>query len=89
MPGSLVVFCAQQLLRTLGHSQVWYVVTKADSAAWPYSTGYVTPALMREHLFAAADTTLGLMCGPPGLLDNVVVPGLKELGYPESLHVSF
>lgn len=44
---------------------------------------------MREHLFPASGTTLGLMCGPPGLLDNVCVPGLTAMGYSKEQQVLF
>eukprot|EP00199_Chlamydomonas_sp_CCMP681_P001486 CAMPEP_0119101232 /NCGR_PEP_ID=MMETSP1180-20130426/336_1 /TAXON_ID=3052 ORGANISM="Chlamydomonas cf sp, Strain CCMP681" /NCGR_SAMPLE_ID=MMETSP1180 /ASSEMBLY_ACC=CAM_ASM_000741 /LENGTH=868 /DNA_ID=CAMNT_0007085319 /DNA_START=39 /DNA_END=2645 /DNA_ORIENTATION=+ len=54
--------------------------------------GRITENLMRERLFAADPATgssLGLMCGPQGLLDNVCTPGLLALGFPKELHVSF
>jgi len=43
---------------------------------WTYSSGHVTETLMREHFFQASPETLGLMCGPPGLLNYVGVPGV-------------
>jgi NAD(P)H-flavin reductase len=68
--------------------QVWYVVSKSPEG-WPYTTGYITEALMREKLFPAAQDTLGLMCGPPGLLDNVCKPGLTAMGYEKEHQISF
>ena len=49
--------------------------------AWPYSVGHVTEPMMREHLFAASPETLGLMCGPPGLLNFVALPGGGPFGH--------
>lgn len=68
--------------------QVWYILNTAPEG-WKYTTGRMTEALMREKLFAADDATLGLMCGPPGLLDHVVTPGLTAMGYPKETHVAF
>jgi NAD(P)H-flavin reductase len=69
-------------------AQIWYVVSQAPQG-WAFSEGFVTEAIMRDRLFPASGSTLGLMCGPPGLLNFVVVPGLNAMGYAESTHVSF
>ncbi len=69
--------------------QVWYVCSKPQGE-WAYTTGYITEQLMREKLFAADPaSTLGLLCGPLGLLDNVCTPGLLAMGYPKDTIVSF
>mmetsp|Transcript_31111 Transcript_31111/g.69120 ORF Transcript_31111/g.69120 Transcript_31111/m.69120 type:complete len:849 (+) Transcript_31111:85-2631(+) len=68
--------------------KVWYVLSKAPEG-WQYSTGYITHDLMKEKLFPAASHTLGLMCGPPGLLNNVCVPGLEAMGYTKDTLVLF
>ena len=49
----------------------------------------MTQELMREKLFPAAPDTLGLLCGPPGLLDNICVPGLEAMGYGKEQIVLF
>ena len=68
--------------------QIWYVVSKA-SKAWAGGRGRITQELMTERLFPAGPGTLGLMCGPPGLLDNVCVPGLEAMGYKKEQMVLF
>ena len=69
-------------------AQVWYVLSK-PSDSWPHGRGYITPELMKERLFPAGPETLGLLCGPPGLLDNVCIPGLEAMGYAKDTIVLF
>ena len=45
--------------------------------------------MMKERLFPAAPDTLGLMCGPPGLISHVCLPGYAEMGYAEDTLVQF
>ena len=65
-----------------------YVVSK-PTESWTGGHGRITEALMREKLFPSGPETLGLMCGPPGLLDNVCVPGLRAMGYSKERMVIF
>ena len=66
--------------------QVHYILSQPHPGWVSGTRGHITESLMRAHLFPAAPDTLGLMCGPPGLLDNVCVPGLTAMGYqPQSL----
>lgn len=66
-----------------------YVLSKPPAQGWSFTSGHINEALMREKLFASSSTTLGLMCGPPGLLDNVAVPGFAAMGYAKEHTVSF
>jgi hypothetical protein len=76
----------------------------AASSKWRFSAGRVTPDMLAQHLLpprpivlpsaAAAQqasgdlVSLALMCGPPGMLENVVVPSLTALGFqPEQMVV--
>lgn len=59
------------------------------SEPWAGGRGRITQELMAERLFPAGPETLGLMCGPPGLLDNVCVPGLEAMGYKKEQMVLF
>ena len=68
--------------------QVHYILSK-PSEAWTGSRGRMTQELMREKMFPAGPETLGLLCGPPGLLDNVCVPGLESMGYGKDQIVLF
>ncbi|GAX75762.1 hypothetical protein CEUSTIGMA_g3205.t1 [Chlamydomonas eustigma] len=70
--------------------KVWYVIsTPLKPELWNGSIGRMTQDMMKERLFPADDCTLGLMCGPPGLLDNVCVPGLESMGYKKEHMVLF
>lgn len=68
--------------------RVYYVLSKAPEG-WQQGSGYITHDLMKERLFAAASDTLGLMCGPPGLLEHVAVPGFQAMGYAKDTLVQF
>ena len=57
--------------------------------AWRYSRGYITKDMMAQHLLPPGPDSLALMCGPPGMLEQAVVPGLKELGYTAEQMVVF
>lgn len=60
--------------------KVWYVVETAKEG-WGYSVGFVTEAVMREHLPEAGDDTLALACGPPPMIQFAVNPNLEKMGY--------
>ena len=66
-----------------------YYVLGSPPEGWTQGKGHMTKDMMREHLFSAGEETLGLMCGPPGLLDNVCVPGLEAMGYAKDKMVLF
>eukprot|EP00798_Chlamydomonas_sp_ICE-L_P021626 gene21626-28630_t len=73
--------------------KIFYIVSQPKTADWPHGRGYMTEAMMRERLFKCSvdsdEHTLGLMCGPPGLLNNVCIPGLTAMGYSEDEIVNF
>lgn len=68
--------------------RVHYVLSSPPEG-WTQGVGRMTCEMMRERLFPAGEDTLGLMCGPPGLLDNVCVPGLEAMGYAKERMVLF
>ena len=55
--------------------RVYHVLSKAPEG-WTQGQGRVTDDMMREHFFPAGEDSLGLMCGPPGLLNFVGNPGV-------------
>lgn len=69
-------------------AQLYCTLTK-PSASWAGMTGRIDQALMQAKLFPAGDDTLGLMCGPEGLLDLVAVPGFAAMGYDKDRLVNF
>ncbi|CAI5728404.1 unnamed protein product [Hyaloperonospora brassicae] len=68
--------------------KVWYTVDRADEG-WKYSTGFVSAAMIKRHLPAAAPDTQIFMCGPPPMLKFAVLPALEELGFTPDQHFSF
>nr|CAB3447993.1 unnamed protein product [Digitaria exilis] len=65
--------------------KVWYVVSKVarpEDGGWGYGVGRVDEEVMREHLPLGDDgETLALVCGPPGMIEGTVRPGLEKMGY--------
>ena len=77
----------------------------ANPARWRFSKGWVTPDMLAQHLLPPRPLilpnmvqqqgsgpevqSLALMCGPPGMLENVVVPSLTALGFKSEQMVVF
>lgn len=68
--------------------RVYHVITHAPPG-WQQGSGFITLDMMKERLFPAGPDSLALMCGPPGLLNHVCLPGFKAMGYEESRMVVF
>ena len=60
--------------------KVWYVVEKANEG-WKYSSGFITEAILREHIPAGSEDVLALACGPPPMIQFAVNPNLEKMGY--------
>lgn len=61
--------------------KVWYVVQESIKEGWKYSTGFVTEAILREHIPEPSHTTLALACGPPPMIQFAINPNLEKMGY--------
>jgi nitrate reductase (NAD(P)H) len=63
--------------------KVWYVVSKVarPEDGWAYGVGRVDERVLREHLPLGDGETLALVCGPPGMVECTVRPGLEKMGY--------
>lgn len=61
--------------------KVWYVVQDSIKEGWKYSTGFVTEAILREHIPESSHTTLALACGPPPMIQFAINPNLEKMGY--------
>ncbi|GER49225.1 nitrate reductase [Striga asiatica] len=61
--------------------KVWYVVQESVRDGWEYSVGFVTEEILREHIPAAGDETLVLVCGPPAMMQFAVNPSLEKMGF--------
>lgn len=67
--------------------KVWYVVerVKRPEEGWEYSVGFVTEAILREHVPEGGDDdALALACGPPAMIQLAVAPSLEKMKYRRS-----
>mmetsp|Transcript_14409 Transcript_14409/g.18880 ORF Transcript_14409/g.18880 Transcript_14409/m.18880 type:complete len:300 (-) Transcript_14409:33-932(-) len=63
----------------------WYTLDRPPSG-WKYSEGFINTDMVKEHMPAAADDVLILMCGPSPMIKFACLPSLKELGFDEAKH---
>ncbi|CAO2206986.1 unnamed protein product [Urochloa humidicola] len=66
--------------------KVWYVIeqVKRPEEGWKYSVGFVTEAILREHVPEGGDGALALACGPPAMIQLAVSPNLEKMKYRRS-----
>ncbi|KAL0702076.1 hypothetical protein Bca4012_058198 [Brassica carinata] len=61
--------------------KIWYVVEIAKEG-WKYSTGFITEAVLREHVPEGSEgESLALACGPPPMIQFALQPNLEKMGY--------
>ncbi|KAL0665338.1 hypothetical protein Bca4012_102176 [Brassica carinata] len=61
--------------------KIWYVVEIAKEG-WEYSTGFITEAVLREHVPEGLEgESLALACGPPPMIQFALQPNLEKMGY--------
>ncbi|CAH8354704.1 unnamed protein product [Eruca vesicaria subsp. sativa] len=61
--------------------KIWYVVEIAKEG-WEYSTGFITEAVLREHVPGGQEgESLALACGPPPMIQFALQPNLEKMGY--------
>ncbi|KAJ4800969.1 Nitrate reductase [Rhynchospora pubera] len=64
--------------------RVWYVIdqVKRPEDGWPFSVGFITESILREHIPMGGDEeTLALACGPPPMIQFAVQPNLEKMKY--------
>ncbi|XP_062219471.1 nitrate reductase [NADH] 1-like [Phragmites australis] len=63
--------------------KVWYVISqvKRPEEGWKYSVGFVSEAILREHMPEGGDDTLALACGPPPMIQFAISPNLEKMKY--------
>jgi ferredoxin-NADP reductase len=66
---------------TTGSSSSTITGSGGSTGPWRYSQGFITVDMMAQHLLPAGEGSIALMCGPPAMLERVVMPGLAELGF--------
>uniref|UniRef100_A0A183G7K0 cytochrome-b5 reductase n=1 Tax=Heligmosomoides polygyrus TaxID=6339 RepID=A0A183G7K0_HELPZ len=60
--------------------KVWYTVDRPP-AGWKYSTGFISDAMIKEHLYPPSEDSAVLMCGPPPMINFACTPNLDKLSY--------
>ncbi|KAK4131293.1 hypothetical protein BT67DRAFT_427849 [Trichocladium antarcticum] len=65
-----------------GRVKVAHVLSAAGEG-WEGERGHVDGALLRRVLFPPGEGNVVFLCGPPGLVQGVALPALKEWGYVE------
>lgn len=63
-----------------------HVLSHADDE-WKGERGHVTKELLQKSLFGPGENNVALLCGPPAMIQNAVLPALKEMGYEEDKNV--
>ncbi|KAI0675969.1 hypothetical protein C8Q78DRAFT_360877 [Trametes maxima] len=62
--------------------KVWHVLTSPPKG-WKYSHGRLNKALMEQHFWPFGAGVATFLCGPTGLVDEVALPALRDMGFEE------
>lgn len=68
--------------------EVWYTVDRPP-ADWKFSAGFINDTMIKERLFAPADDSVVLMCGPPPMINFACIPNLDKLVYDPAHRLAF
>lgn len=68
--------------------KVWYTVDRPP-AGWKYSTGFISDAMIKEHLYPPSEDSAVLMCGPPPMINFACTPNLDKLSYDPKNRILF
>ncbi|XP_049616867.1 NADH-cytochrome b5 reductase 3 [Syngnathus scovelli] len=60
--------------------KLWFTVDRAP-ANWEFSEGFISEAMVRDHLPPPSADTLVLMCGPPPMIQFACNPNLDKVGH--------
>jgi len=63
-----------------GHLRIHHTLSNAPEN-WAFSAGRINDEMLQKHLPLPADDALILVCGPQGMIDFTVKPGLQRLGW--------
>eukprot|EP01147_Barroeca_monosierra_P003617 gene3617-8321_t len=67
---------------------LWYTLDR-PSDGWKYSSGYITEAMLSEHIPSAAEDVQVLICGPPPMIKFACLPNLEKIGYTPDMIATF
>lgn len=68
--------------KSKGRLKVTHVLSHPEEG-WEGRRGHVDAGVLREGLFGPGEGTGVFLCGPPGLIQKAVLPGLREWGFRE------
>ncbi|XP_058951306.2 NADH-cytochrome b5 reductase 3-like [Pocillopora verrucosa] len=68
--------------------KLWYTLDKPPDG-WPYSSGFINDAMLKEHMPPPGPDTQILMCGPPPMINFACIPNLEKLGYTSDMYFPF
>ncbi|KAI0327001.1 hypothetical protein GY45DRAFT_48029 [Cubamyces sp. BRFM 1775] len=62
--------------------KLWHVLTNAPQD-WQYSRGRLDRGAMEQHLYSCEEGVGTFVCGPVGLVEDLALPALREMGFVE------
>ncbi|XP_019749242.1 NADH-cytochrome b5 reductase 3 [Hippocampus comes] len=68
--------------------KLWFTVDRAP-ADWEFSEGFISEAMVRDHLPPPSADTLVLMCGPPPMIQFACNPNLDKVGHAAERRFTF
>ncbi|GAB1318017.1 hypothetical protein MFIFM68171_08227 [Madurella fahalii] len=68
--------------RSRGQVRITHVLSQPGDG-WAGERGRVDAALLRRYLFPPEKGSVVFLCGPPGMVQGVVLPALRDWGYVE------
>ncbi|XP_077356081.1 NADH-cytochrome b5 reductase 3 [Festucalex cinctus] len=68
--------------------KLWFTVDRAP-AKWEFSEGFISEAMVRDHLPPPSADTLVLMCGPPPMIQFACNPNLDKVGHTAERRFTF
>ena len=71
------------------HSLKWPQTFFFIPTGWPYSAGFISDTMIREHMPAPGPDVQILMCGPPPMINYACIPNLEKLGYTGAMYFPF
>ena len=82
------ILCQDELEELSNRLRICHVISCMDeppsSDGVKYEAGHVNEKILDSNCFKPAPDTICLLCGPPGFINNAVMPKLEKLGYGEN-----
>ncbi|XP_051911561.1 NADH-cytochrome b5 reductase 3 [Hippocampus zosterae] len=68
--------------------KLWFTVDRAPTD-WEFSEGFISEAMVRDHLPPPSADSLVLMCGPPPMIQFACNPNLDKVGHAAERRFTF